>query len=274
MALLNPLASGYMTQAFGVPSSWEPKCYHYGTRRAAFYKPNSNYSLINHFHCGMDWADPQGTAIRASEDGVVVYSNWAQNPGPYAGGGYVIEVAVHGGARYASAHCSRLLVGFGAKVKRGQIIAFVGETGTATGPHDHFAVSTVSVYGHLFYNPAEFLPGGILADSPLIKPYSYKLATSDYASPRRASIAPNSTVNGYTPSHIGGPVETFKATSSGSGFWVKGKQTITWPGDSTPPVPHGTFLLGMPKSTTKSGGVFANLDVPPSQVKAADGKPW
>jgi hypothetical protein len=37
MALQLPVTGATLTQAFGVQSSWEPHCYHYGTTSAAFY---------------------------------------------------------------------------------------------------------------------------------------------------------------------------------------------------------------------------------------------
>ncbi|MFR7951781.1 MAG: M23 family metallopeptidase, partial [Acutalibacteraceae bacterium] len=53
--------------------------------------------------------------------------------------------------RYA--HCSKLLVSQGDRVKRGQVIAKVGDTGNVTGPHLHFEVYE----GDQRYNPLNYL---------------------------------------------------------------------------------------------------------------------
>jgi hypothetical protein len=280
MALQLPVTGATMTQAFGVQSSWEPHCYHYGTRTAAFWKPNSSYLYATHFHLGTDWAKPQGTPILASEDGVVTYRGLPLSPGPVAGGGQTIEVKIQGGAHYVSCHCSAFAVGFGANVKRGQTIAYVGATGAATGPHDHFAVYTLDGYGRrLFYNPQLFMAGGALESSPLIRPSTYTATFKAYPARRKALIAGGATVHRWTPSHTGGPVgPDYTAPSSGSGFWVDGKVTYAWPGDSTPPVPRGEFLHGEthinPTTGKPYGGYFAGYGVVKGEVSAADHLAW
>jgi len=270
MALLPPLTASTMTQAFGVQSSWEPPVYHLGVQHCAFYRPNSNYSYVYHFHMGTDYAAPAGTPILASEAGVVVFAGWAPSPGPEAGGGNIIEVKIAGGAHYLSAHCSKFAVGVGASVKRGQILAYVGSTGTATGPHDHFQVFTVDGYGRRLYgNPAYYMTGGMWADSPLIVSQSYKLSLAPYTARRTAVIRAGTVVYGYNPANPGKPVAHFGPATKNSGFGVNGKTTVTWsplPG----PIPRGTFLHGDPLY----GGAFKNLLVVPSAVTAADGKAW
>jgi hypothetical protein len=94
------------------------------------------------------------------------------------------------------------------------------------------------------------------------------IAAANYPSPRVALIAPHAVVYGYNPNKPGGPVAKFVDDGSGSRFKVTGRRVVSWPGscpDTT--VPHGTFLIGY-------DGVFKGLLVPPSQVKAADGKSW
>jgi murein DD-endopeptidase MepM/ murein hydrolase activator NlpD len=216
----------------------------------------------------------------ASEDGVVVYRGLPQNPGPFAGGGLTIEVRIEGGATYVSCHCSGFAVGFGAKVQRGQTIAYVGSTGAATGPHDHFAVYTLDGYGRrLFYNPQLFMAGGRLADSPLIRPSSYEVTYKAYPTHRKALIAGGATVHRYTPSHTGGPVgPDYKAPAAGSSFWVDGLITYSWPGDSSPPIPHGEFLHGEtrinPTTGKPYGGYFAGYGELKGEVSAADHQSW
>lgn len=89
---------------------------------------------IRRFHEGMDFSAPIGTEIYATGNGTVVYSGWRQ--------GYGETVEVNHGFNYTTryAHCSKRLVRVGQKVKRGDVIALVGNTGKSTGPHLHYEV--------------------------------------------------------------------------------------------------------------------------------------
>lgn len=86
-------------------------------------------------HTGVDIAGPTGTAIYASDDGVVAISGWNR-------GGYGNMILVdHGNGLYTRyAHASKNLVRAGDTVKRGDVIALMGSTGRSTGPHLHFEV--------------------------------------------------------------------------------------------------------------------------------------
>jgi len=86
------------------------------------------------FHPGVDIGAQTGTAVRAADDGVVVYAGWA--------GAYGILVSIDHGNGYVTkyAHNSRLLVSEGQRVERGQQIARSGNTGNSTGPHLHFEI--------------------------------------------------------------------------------------------------------------------------------------
>jgi murein DD-endopeptidase MepM/ murein hydrolase activator NlpD len=89
---------------------------------------------IRRFHEGMDFTAPIGTEIFATGNGVVVYSGWRQ--------GYGETVEIDHGFNYSTryAHCSKRLARVGQKVKRGDVIALVGNTGKSTGPHLHYEV--------------------------------------------------------------------------------------------------------------------------------------
>ncbi len=86
-------------------------------------------------HRGVDIAAPEGTAIRAAADGTVAYSG-DDIPG------YGQMVIVDHGRGWATcyAHNSRNLVKKDQRVGAGQVIAHVGDTGRATGPHCHFEI--------------------------------------------------------------------------------------------------------------------------------------
>lgn len=99
----------------------------YGYRRDPIYG-------TTRFHAGMDFSSNIGTPVYATGDGTVIYSDWR------SGYGNVIDID-HGynyTTRYA--HLSEILVRNGQKVKRGDLIGRVGNTGKSTGPHLHYEV--------------------------------------------------------------------------------------------------------------------------------------
>lgn len=85
-------------------------------------------------HAGIDLAAPTGTPIYATADGTV------SKAAPFSSYGNFVSIE-HGGklqTRYA--HMSRIAVASGARVKKGDIIGYVGSTGRSTGPHLHYEV--------------------------------------------------------------------------------------------------------------------------------------
>lgn len=90
------------------------------------------------FHSGIDIAGPNGGAIKASNDGKVIYSGW------YGGYGKVV-ILDHGivnGKPITTlyGHMSAINVSNGQYVKKGQTVGREGSTGYSTGPHCHFEV--------------------------------------------------------------------------------------------------------------------------------------
>ncbi|RME32910.1 MAG: M23 family metallopeptidase, partial [Gammaproteobacteria bacterium] len=86
------------------------------------------------FHPGVDFAGHKGSEVLAVASGVVSYA------GRRSGYGNIVEI-VHGDGlvtRYA--HNQKNLVEAGQRVKKGQVIALMGNTGRSTGPHVHFEV--------------------------------------------------------------------------------------------------------------------------------------
>lgn len=85
-------------------------------------------------HTGIDFAGKNGAEIIAVADGVVTWSADRY--------GYGIMVEINHGSGYATryAHNSENLVEVGDEVKKGQVVALMGETGRATGPNLHFEV--------------------------------------------------------------------------------------------------------------------------------------
>lgn len=86
-------------------------------------------------HTGMDFTAPVGTEIRATGNGVV-------SKVEFNGRGYGNNVVVNHGYGYQTlyGHMSRMTVRPGQRVNRGDIIGYVGNSGTSTGPHLHYEV--------------------------------------------------------------------------------------------------------------------------------------
>lgn len=86
-------------------------------------------------HRGVDFGAPSGTPIMAAGDGVVAFKGWKS--------GYGNFVLIKHNDKYETAygHISRFAkIAVGSRVKQGQVIAYVGMTGMATGPHLHYEV--------------------------------------------------------------------------------------------------------------------------------------
>lgn len=90
------------------------------------------------YHSGTDISAPEGTPILAAADGTVTIANATDSwGGSY---GYYVKIDHGGGLTTLYAHCSGICVTVGQQVQTGQVIAYVGHTGRATGSHLHFEV--------------------------------------------------------------------------------------------------------------------------------------
>ncbi len=108
-------------------------------------------------HLGMDFTAPHGTPIYATADGVVTDAGFNT-------GGHGNRVVINHGNSYETlyGHMYRIKARVGQRVKRGEVIGYVGNTGKSSGPHCHYEVHR---YGnpvnpiYYFYNdltPAQF----------------------------------------------------------------------------------------------------------------------
>ncbi len=94
---------------------------------------------IRKFHYGLDFTAPTGTPIYSTGDGVISYAIPVTDR---ASQGYGNVVIIDHGYGYKTlyGHMLKFNVKVGEKVKRGQIIGYVGSTGLSTGPHLHYEV--------------------------------------------------------------------------------------------------------------------------------------
>ncbi|MFT4544526.1 MAG: murein DD-endopeptidase MepM/ murein hydrolase activator NlpD [Bacteroidia bacterium] len=90
---------------------------------------------VRHFHTGIDFTAPRGTEIYATGNGKVQKVIMKKR-------GYGYHVVIDHGYGYKTlyAHMSKFKVKVGEKIKRGDVIGYVGSTGTSTAPHLHYEV--------------------------------------------------------------------------------------------------------------------------------------
>jgi murein DD-endopeptidase MepM/ murein hydrolase activator NlpD len=86
------------------------------------------------FHAGVDLAAPAGSPLKATLGGVVRAAGWS------GGYGLLVTIAHGGGIETRYAHLSRLNVLAGQAIEQGEVIGYVGSTGSSTGPHVHYEV--------------------------------------------------------------------------------------------------------------------------------------
>ncbi len=83
------------------------------------------------FHTGVDFAAPLHTPIGAAWPGVVIETGESQIYGKFV-------TLDHGGYQTRYCHCNAVAVQVGMRLRQGETLAFVGNTGVSTGPHLHF----------------------------------------------------------------------------------------------------------------------------------------
>ena len=134
------------------------------------------------FHEGVDFRGRSGDPIKATADGTVVKA--------FRNGGYGKYIEINHGNGYVTkfAHLKKMLVKRGDKVKRGQVIAQLGNTGRSTGSHLHYEI----VYKGKPVNPSKFMHAKKLKQAATIKTLSadttvkvkhLQVATNDQAPP-------------------------------------------------------------------------------------------
>ena len=103
---------------------------------SSHFNPNRMHPILHKIkaHNGVDYAAKRNTPVKASGDGVISFM------GRQSGYGRTVEIKHGGNIKTLYAHLERFntKLKVGSKVKQGEIIAFVGDSGQATGPHLHF----------------------------------------------------------------------------------------------------------------------------------------
>jgi murein DD-endopeptidase MepM/ murein hydrolase activator NlpD len=100
-------------------------------------------------HPGIDLAAPSGSAVWASDGGVVIFAGWTD-----VGYGNTVVIDHGNGYRTLYGHLSQVSIGCGANVDPGKLIGLAGTTGNSTGPHLHFEIRVAEG----FINPVRLLP--------------------------------------------------------------------------------------------------------------------
>lgn len=125
---------------------------------AAFASPLPGYHVLSRFgprgrrfHTGIDLRARRGGGdpVLASRSGRVVRAETR------TGYGRLVEIAHDDGYSTRYAHLRRIKVRLGQRVKQGEVIGIVGQSGRATTPHLHFEILTP---GYRFVDPAIYLP--------------------------------------------------------------------------------------------------------------------
>ena len=103
---------------------------------SSHFNPNRMHPILHKIkaHNGVDYAAKRNTPVKASGDGVISFI------GRQSGYGRTVEIKHGGNIKTLYAHLERFntKLKVGSKVKQGEIIAYVGDSGQATGPHLHF----------------------------------------------------------------------------------------------------------------------------------------
>ena len=115
---------------------------------------NDPFTKIRKFHAGMDFSAKTGTPIYATGDGEIARADAGAT-------GYGNHIVIRHGFGYETlyAHLSKYKARVGQKVKRGDIIGYVGSTGRSEAPHLHYEVKKEGKV----INPINFYYGNISA---------------------------------------------------------------------------------------------------------------
>lgn len=135
------------------------------------------------FHNGIDFEGKTGEPILAAADGTVSHMNW------YFNYGRTVKISHADNFETLYAHMSRFAVGIGpgSKVKKGDVIGYIGSTGRSTGPHLHFS----AIVNGQFVDPMPYISeggNGQLSAGSLVAYRAWQQEVHVAAQPQRASV--------------------------------------------------------------------------------------
>ena len=99
------------------------------------------------FHYGVDLGAAKGTPIKATRSGKVTLATYSSSAG------YYVKIDHGDGFSSVYMHMTHYIVKKGDKVEQGEVIGYVGSTGTSTGNHLHFGI----IYKGEYVNPAKYI---------------------------------------------------------------------------------------------------------------------
>jgi murein DD-endopeptidase MepM/ murein hydrolase activator NlpD len=161
-----------------------------GIFRSGFGARNHPILGFTRMHTGVDWADDIGTPVFAAGNGTVIDADWK------GGYGRHIEIQHLNGYVTTYSHLSGYAHGIegGVKVRQGQVIGYIGNTGLSTGPHLHYEVKINGT----FVDPMRIkLPRGRELDGTVLAKFERERTRIDRilgntpASPRTAQLSNN-----------------------------------------------------------------------------------
>jgi murein DD-endopeptidase MepM/ murein hydrolase activator NlpD len=190
-------------QALLVPSS-PPVAVNVGSGFGIRPDPFNGHASL---HTGLDFPAEVGTAVHAAAGGIVTMAEW------HAAYGNTLEIDHGNGLVTRYAHCASFEVERGALVKRGQLVARVGNTGRSTGPHLHFEVLVDGAP----QDPARFLAAGSQA-APMKdfarRPQLTAAASAAAPAPGQGGVGAGATAGATAPSAARAPSPGAASSSS------------------------------------------------------------
>jgi murein DD-endopeptidase MepM/ murein hydrolase activator NlpD len=165
------------------------------TRVSSVFNPHRMHPILNLIrgHMGTDYAAPIGTPVHAAGDGRISFA------GPRGGYGNALVLAHSNSVSTLYGHLSRFAkhIRVGTHVQQGEVIAYVGMTGLATGPHLHYEYLVDGVHK----NPQTVhLPGAEPLSADMLKKFHATTA------PLLANLAPQPAPSGSAPTAAFGPL--------------------------------------------------------------------
>jgi murein DD-endopeptidase MepM/ murein hydrolase activator NlpD len=160
-------------------------------RISSRFNPNRRHPILNTIraHQGVDYSAPTGTPVKASGDGKVIFRGWK------SGYGNTLILQHAGNITTLYAHLSRFAKtsGYGARVRQGELIGYVGATGLATAAHLHYEYRKNGVHLNpqtVILPPAEPLRGSeLMAFQTTAQPLLARIAS------RQTALAANRTTS-------------------------------------------------------------------------------